>query len=93
MNTSVFWDNIKTLIKRSNTTQRGLAEKCGFSSRSIETWIASNQLPDVFQAYTIAQNLGVSLESLVSDEKSDFKPSIDRIRVLLKDIEKELDNI
>jgi len=93
MNTSVFWDNIKTLIKRSNTTQRGLALKCGFSSRSIETWIASNQLPDVFQAYTIAQNLGVPLESLVSDEKSDFKPSIDRIRSLLKDIEKELDNI
>ncbi|EMB29548.1 hypothetical protein HMPREF9727_01339 [Treponema denticola MYR-T] len=93
MNTSVFWDNIKTLIKRSNTTQRGLALKCGFSSRSIETWIASNQLPDVFQAYTIAQNLGVPLESLVSDEKSDFKPSINRIRGLLKDIEKELDNI
>lgn len=93
MNTSVFWDNIKTLIKRSNTTQRGLAEKCGFSSRSIETWIASNQLPDIFQAYKISQTLGVPLESLVSDEKSDFKPSIDRIRGLLKDIEKELDNI
>lgn len=92
MDTSIFWDNIKSLIKRSNTTQKGLALKCGFSARAIETWIASNQLPDVFQAYKIAQNLGVSLESLVSDEKSDFKPSIDRIRGLLKEIEKELEN-
>lgn len=93
MDTSVFWDNIKTLIKRSNTTQRGLALKCGFSSRSIETWIASNQLPDVFQAYTIAQNLGVSLEFLITGEKPDSTSELQNVKNLMLEALEKLNNI
>lgn len=93
MDTSIFWDNIKTLIKQSNTTQRGLAVKCGFSPRSIETWIASNQLPDAFQTYKIAQNLGVSIEYLITGKNADNKETIERIRQLLQNVDTELDKL
>ena len=93
MDASIFWDNIKTLIKHSNTTQRGLAVKCGFSPRSIETWIASNQLPDAFQTYKIAQNLGVSIEYLITGQNADNKETIERIRQLLQNVDTELDKL
>lgn len=93
MDTAIFWDNIKTLIKQTNTTQRGLAVKCGFSPRSIETWIASNQLPDAFQTYTIAQNLGVSIEYLITGKNADNKETIERIRQLLQNVDTELDKL
>lgn len=93
MDTSIFWDNIKTLIKQSNTTQRGLAVKCGFSPRSIETWIASNQLPDAFQTYKIAQNLGVPLEFLITGEKPDTKAELQNVKNLMLEALEKLNNI
>lgn len=93
MDTSIFWENIKSLIKRSNTTQKGLALKCGFSARAIETWIASNQLPDVFQAYKIAQNLGVPLEFLITGENPDTKAELQIIKDLMIEALEKLNNI
>ena len=92
MNTQ-FWQKGNNLIKSQNKTQQGVSIDCGFNPRRIQNLSSTNRLPDVIEAKKIADALGVPLESLVSDEKSDFKPSIDRIRGLLKDIEKELDNI
>ena len=92
MNTQ-FWQKVNNLIKSQNKTQQGVSIDCGFNPRRIQNLSSTNRLPDVIEAKKIADVLGVSLESLVSDEKSDFKPSITRIRSLLKDIEKELDNI
>lgn len=92
MNTQ-FWQKVNNLIKSQNKTQQGVSIDCGFNPRRIQNLSSTNRLPDVIEAKKIADALGVPLESLVSDEKSDFKPSIDRIRGLLKDIEKELDNI
>lgn len=92
MNTH-FWQKVNNLIKSQNKTQQGVSIDCGFNPRRIQNLSSTNRLPDVIEAKKIADALGVPLESLVSDEKSDFKPSIDRIRGLLKDIEKELDKI
>ena len=92
MNTQ-FWQKVNNLIKSQNKTQQGVSIDCGFNPRRIQNLSSTNRLPDVIEAKKIADALGVPLESLVSDEKSDFKPSIDRIRSLLKDVEKELDNI
>ncbi len=92
MNTQ-FWQKVNNLIKSQNKTQQGVSIDCGFNPRRIQNLSSTNRLPDVIEAKKIADALGVPLESLVSDEKSDFKPSIDRIRGLLKDIEKELDKI
>lgn len=92
MNTQ-FWQKVNNLIKSQNKTQQGVSIDCGFNPRRIQNLSSTNRLPDVIEAKKIADALGVPLESLVSDEKSDFKPSITRIRSLLKDIEKELDNI
>lgn len=92
MNTQ-FWQKVNNLIKSQNKTQQGVSIDCGFNPRRIQNLSSTNRLPDVIEAKKIADALGVPLESLVSDEKSDFKPSITRIRGLLKDIEKELDNI
>lgn len=91
MDIIAFWDNIKVLIKQANTTQRGLSSTCELSPRAIETWIAAGQLPDVFQAYKIAQALGVSVEYLVTGQEpavtDKYKTAIQEIKAVLNALE------
>jgi len=61
-----FWNRVKQLIKSNNTTQRGLSETIGLSARTLEIKIGRKSAPDVFEAYKIAQALGVSVEYLVT---------------------------
>ncbi|UTC78134.1 helix-turn-helix transcriptional regulator [Treponema sp. OMZ 799] len=91
MNT-LFWQKVNNLIKIQNKTQQSVSIECGFNPRRIQNLSASNRLPDIIEAKKIADVLGVSLESLVSDKEPDFKPSVERIRGFLKEIEKELEN-
>jgi len=68
-----FWNRVKQLIKSNNTTQRGLSETIGLSARTLEIKIGRKSAPDVFEAYKIAQSLGVSVEYLVTG--TDTNPS------------------
>ena len=82
-----FWNRVKALIKQSNTTQRGLSETCGFHSRAIEAWISKNTFPDVFEAFTIAQALGVSVEYLVTGEDSNpYKSKIEELKKIIMEL-------
>ena len=65
MDTS-FWDRTNALIKKLNKTQNGVSTECGFNSRRIQNLSGANRAPDVFEAYKIAQSLGVSVEYLVT---------------------------
>ena len=68
-----FWNRVKQLIKSNNTTQRGLSETIGLGARALEIKIGRKSVPDVFEAYKIAQTLGVSVEYLVTG--SDANPA------------------
>ena len=75
-----FWNRVKQLIKSNNTTQRGLSETIGLSARTLEIKIGRKSAPDVFEAYKIAQALGVSVEYLVTG--SDTNPAEQELKEL-----------
>ncbi|MBC6720348.1 helix-turn-helix domain-containing protein [Treponema sp. Marseille-Q4130] len=82
-----FWNRVKQLIKSNNTTQRGLSETIGLSARTLEIKIGRKSAPDVFEAYKIAQALGVSVEYLVTG--SDTNPAERE----LKELKERLKNL
>lgn len=73
MTTADFWDRVNQLIKSKNTTQAGLSLDCGFNQRRIQNLSAASRSPDVFEAFAIAQALGVSVEYLVTGKETDGK--------------------
>ena len=92
MNTVDFWYRVNQLIKSKNTTQAGLSLDCGFNQRRIQNLSASSRAPDVFEAYKIAQALGVSVEYLVTGEDSNpAAETLDKIKNLLDDMKKIID--
>ena len=79
-----FWNRVKQLIKSNNTTQRGLSETIGLSARTLEIKIGRKSAPDVFEAYKIAQALGVSVEYLVTGEDtSPYKQELDKLKAAI----------
>ena len=79
-----FWNRVKQLIKSNNTTQRGLSETIGLGARALEIKIGRKSAPDVFEAYKIAQALGVSVEYLVTGEDtSPYKQELDKLKAAI----------
>lgn len=68
-----FWARLNECIKIRGFTQESLSIQCGFSKRRIENLSVSKRLPDVFEAYLIAKELGTTVEFLVTgiNNKSD----------------------
>ena len=63
-----FLDRVKLEIKRQNTTQVWVAEKCGISFSTFRGWLSKKRLPNANQAVAIAKVLGVTVEYLVTGE-------------------------
>lgn len=61
-----FWDRVNNLIHLSHKTQRGLSLECGFTERRIESLSSASRSPDVIEAVLIAEQLGTSVEYLVT---------------------------
>ena len=81
-----FWNRVKQLIKSNNTTQRGLSETIGLGARALEIKIGRKSAPDVFEAYKIAQALGVSVEYLVTG--TDTNPAERELKELKEKLKK-----
>ncbi len=62
--------NITELRKASDITQADLAEKLNYSDKSISKWERGDGVPDVIVLNKIAELFGVTLNDLVSDEKT-----------------------
>ena len=88
-----FWNRVKELIKSNNTTQRGLSETIGLSPRALEIKISRKSVPDIFEAYKIAQALHTTVEYLISGNDTDSTKKINETRNLLLNVIKNLDNI
>jgi transcriptional regulator with XRE-family HTH domain len=88
MDASVFWNNVKSLIKASKITQEGLAKDCGIPFGTLHGWIAYDRLPDAVSAYRIAQALGTTVEYLVSGAKPETEPLIAHAQALLDGLKK-----
>lgn len=68
MEAKEFWARVKTLLKEKKITQKQLSLDIGCAERSVDIWIAKDNVPGVFEAYKIARILGVSVEYLVTGE-------------------------
>lgn len=68
-----FWENVENAREFKNMTRKELAYRAHFSINSISTGIARNSIPAADVACRIAQELGVSVEFLVTGNNQNEK--------------------
>ena len=64
-------NNIKTLRKQVGLTQTELAEKLGVSDKAVSKWETGKCYPDIEILGTLAQFFGVTVNDLLSGEKTE----------------------
>lgn len=57
--------------KKKNLTQEQLAEKLGVTSKTISRWENGNYMPDISLLKPLSEELGITLNDLISGEKVD----------------------
>ena len=57
--------------KEKKLTQEGLAEKLGVTSKTISRWENGNYMPDISLLKPLSEELGITLNDLISGEKVD----------------------
>lgn len=60
--------NIALLRKNAGMTQAGLAEKIGYSDKSVSKWERGEGIPDVICLKQMADLFGVTVDAFLSDE-------------------------
>ena len=66
-----FANNLVELRKLNNLSQEDLAEKIGVSRQTLSKYETGESLPDIEKCRMIADVFGVSMDDLISYEKSD----------------------
>ena len=66
-----FANNLVELRKINNLSQEDVAEKIGVSRQTLSKYETGESLPDIEKCSMIANAFGVSLDDLISYEKSD----------------------
>jgi transcriptional regulator with XRE-family HTH domain len=61
-------ERIKSRIVSQRTTQENIANKIGIHPGSFRRWMSNKTIPNVCEAYIIAQELRTSIEYLVDGE-------------------------
>ena len=65
-----------TLLRRENgMTQAGLAEKLGYSDKSVSKWERADGVPDVFCLKAMAELFGVTVDYLLEADHPEREPS------------------
>lgn len=78
-------DNIKRLRHEKNLTQEQLAAKLGVSAQAVSKWETSETYPDGTLLVPLANELGVSLDTLFDNDTVDMADISGRIIKLLHD--------
>lgn len=60
--------NITALRKNANMTQAGLAERIGYSDKSVSKWERADGIPDVVCLKAIADLFGVTVDYMLTEE-------------------------
>lgn len=75
--------NIAKLRKHHNYTQLELAEKIGYSDKSISKWERGEALPDLIVLVKLANLFDVSLNDLILDDSIKLKKKLNKKRKAL----------
>ena len=65
----MFYDNIYKICNEKGTTPTTVLKELGFSSGNVSKW-KKGSVPNVDIAYQIAKHLGVSMDYLVTGQKT-----------------------
>lgn len=74
MNTMDFSSKLQKLRKRQGWSQEELAEKCGVSRQAISKWEAGQTMPELDKLLVIGKLFDVSMDYLMKEEVSQYKP-------------------
>jgi transcriptional regulator with XRE-family HTH domain len=81
-----FIERLENLIIEKNTKQSVIAEACGIAQNTISGWKKRGTLPQADVAVKLAQELGVTVEYLVTGQDKLDQGFSARQKELLKDI-------
>ena len=71
MDTTAFWERVKTLIVAHNINQIQFASHIGMSLNTFRGWLHYKRIPDLQTAINISDALGVSLYYLINGREDD----------------------
>ena len=77
--------------KKANLTQMQLAQKLGITDKAISKWERGIAMPDTSIMLELCDILGITVNELLSGEKSDMENKNDNSEKLLLDMAKELE--
>ena len=77
--------------KRKNLTQMQLAEKLGITDKAISKWERGVAMPDTSIMLELCDILGISVNELLSGEKTEMENNNQKNEQLLLDMAKELE--
>ena len=63
-----FGENLKKYRKKEGLTQRELAEKLGYTEKSVSKWESMQSIPDLDKILLLAQVFAVSTDYLLKEE-------------------------
>lgn len=66
-------ENLSTLRRQSNMTQMELAEKVGFSNKTVSHWERGEVMPDLETVERLAEIYGVTVNDIVTRHEADDK--------------------
>ena len=73
-----FNENLKYLRKKENLTQEQLAEKLNVSRQAVTKWESGQAMPDITNLKDISVLFGVTVDELISDEKTKNATTLDK---------------
>lgn len=86
-----FIDNVIKELQKQNMTQIELCEKTGISINTFRGWSSKNVQPPVDIAYKIANELGITIEQLVTGEiKNPSEKKLQDVKTKLSEIVSEI---
>ena len=88
-----FYEAVKELAKKKNTTVKTLVEGCGINYDSYNSCRRYGNLPRADEAVLIAGSLGVSVERLVTGRESSPAPDVSAALAALDSLRSELERI
>ena len=104
MDTTLFWNTVKTLIKAHKLSQVQFADYIGLNPATFSGWIYHKRIPDFFTALDIAAALGVSIEYLAfgkdgeimevrTQQAEERKTAAGKIKELTRELQDEIQKI
>lgn len=70
-----FAENLKSIRKQAGFSQEQLAEKLGVSRQAVTKWETDSGIPDIANIMAISALFDISIDELLSNERSTKKPT------------------